>query len=657
MNNARPCSLAFAATLAVAGLCVPAAAGTRDFHVAIDSVFMDFVPVYGSLPVTVDIENKGPNARGVLHVSADGFEMDYPIELPRGSKKRVYTYPQVDNSYGAPAAIDYTLITDQGTVNYRVNAQMFGQPTPNAVALISNNAGDLGFLKQRDPVKRGKPQRQGETLNDVYVKPENAPPRTVGYQGLTAVVLGEGAERMSDDAVRSIRLWGLSGGTIIFIGGASTAVLQDPRWRTALPIEGVDLQTLKGSAVLSKLGGQPVNETLTLAMGKPAPGARIQADGGAAVVVQRPYGLGRVAYIACNPFEAPLNRWPGRKQLFGSLVMTSQAKNARAYLDQFQADRSQYEYGGMYTSSTTGGWSSPPDARSDDPFSTTLPPTSRVFTIMVAYFIVVVPINFIILRRLKKGEWAWVTSPLISLAFAGAFLSSAGDLYAAKLSRATRGLVVAREGDDTGLFVGKSELFFPQGGEFDLGLKNADSVGVAANMNEYSYGRPTRSGAGAEDLNPTDDGSVKLNRMSVNNLTFRQVSFRQIVPTQRWFSFSLKPSGRGMITCSIRNNTGRTLSRANLVSGGQTIPIPDIPPGQTASIDIRSGWAAQEGEFERMYGGNLSVSMVAAQNGGIAVVGDLKDLEVGPQIGRDVPSRTSIRMAYFAAQGVLKGSQ
>ena len=69
----------------------------------------------------------------------------------------------------------------------------------------------------------------------------------------------------------------------------------------------------------------------------------------------------------------------------------------------------------------------------------TLPPASQMLMVLAIYFVVVVPVNFLVLKKLGRGEWAWFTAPIISLIFAGVLFSRAQNLYSAKMSTASAG--------------------------------------------------------------------------------------------------------------------------------------------------------------------------------------------------------------------------
>ena len=50
--------------------------------------------------------------------------------------------------------------------------------------------------------------------------------------------------------------------------------------------------------------------------------------------------------------------------------------------------------------------------------SVDLPPIEQLFVLLIAYIALIGPINYLVLRRLDKREWAWVTIPALVVVFA-----------------------------------------------------------------------------------------------------------------------------------------------------------------------------------------------------------------------------------------------
>lgn len=628
--------------LVALGVTTIALVNGQDLRLQVGPVFEGMEPSDGPYPVRVELSNKGPDARGVLKVVSSWYEMNYPVELPTGARKELVAYP-FDVAMDGEAV--FTLTTNQGRIEHRMTSDRWSYVRPIQVALISDAAGELAFTrKEQDTDTYDRPT----AVKDVYVQPQDAPDRPVGYASLVGVVLGEGSERLNDAQVAAIQTWALAGGRIVFVGGAVSPLLRDPRWASYLPVENAKPRTVPGSAFAGNGGG--LKAAVPVLIGEPAPGAYDRFNGGKGagdlpLVLTKPVGLGRAIYWSFDPFRPPMNRWEGRRELFLTTVEPLD-QGASGYIGQFVGG---YQRGPDWYPTPAGP--SPASARApaapyalptaEDPFSVRPLPANRVFWVLAAFFVAVVPLNFLILRKLKRGELAWVTSPILSVGFGIYFMASAGDLYAAKLSRATRGVVIGTEGSSVGYFLGRSEIFFPKGGNYDLGFSRVDQIRSGDDLgDDYYYYRShqNRQNPLMRDLGAIDLGEIRAPRMSTGNLTFREFTFRQRVDLGEGFRLDGEITGAGpgsRLRGRLTNASPYTLTDAALRWGSLTAPIKgSIPPGKSVGVDVKGDPA----------GARPVLGL------GIKLEGYLEGpLEVGPKIGDLVAGRSRTSLIYSLA--------
>ncbi len=272
--------------------------------------------------------------------------------------------------------------------------------------------------------------------------------------------------------------------------------------------------------------------------------------------------------------------------------------------------------------STTYGY------QSNSPFSAKVPETGVVLGILLLYFVLEVPVNLLILRKLGKGELAWITSPVISLAFAFVFFRFSSGLYAANLSVATSGVLVQHQGDATGTFLGNTQIFFPQGGRYDLRLE-----GIEAVFTEDRFtGNPNQIPAMAS-LGMVDDGEVRAPSAAVTNLAFREFSFVQTIPTKDLVAIKLKRTNGKVTGVEIQNRSPYRLDRTGVILNAASFSVGTLQPGESKTV-------TQQGYEGADLGPNLAMNQVTQSNLGSkkdhplgAVTAIASDLRVGPQIG------------------------
>lgn len=613
--------------LLTACLLVPGGAVAQNLGLKLRPIFEGMEPLDGPYPVRVELTNKGPDARGVLKVTAGSYEMNYPVELPTGARKELVAYPFRVAIEGDAM---FTLTTDRGRIQKRLQSEGWSYAEPSHVALISDAAGELVFVRKDS---RSEESYRPQAVKDVYVSPREAPDRPVGYVALSAVVLGEGSERLDDSQVAALQTWVLAGGRLVFPGGAPNPLLSDPRWAAFLPVRHLRPSTVPGEALAGK--GQ-LGATIPVLLGDPAPGALplIQGTKGKILAWEKPVGLGRTIYWAFDPFSPPVSRWEGRREVFMNTVRPLD-RSASTIIGPYVASSSQYALGVV-----------PPNTMPSpsDPFNVQPLPAGRVFWVLAAFFVAVVPLNFFILRRMKRGELAWITSPILSLGFGAYFLASAGSLYSAKLSRATRGLLIGTEGSPHAYFLGRAEIFFPRGGNYDLGFSRVDQVRPGEDVgDDYYYRHRGGQTPFMSDLAAIDLGEVRAPRMSTGNLSFREFTFRQVVDLGGGFRLGeprVQPGGKPRYRARFVNASPYTLRNAVVQWTGMSAKAEGpIPPGKEVQLVFPATNAIRVEDLTR------ATTLEADLEG---------PLRVGPQIGEVVGPRSRIHLYYTLAPEIGK---
>lgn len=624
MSRHHPILLRTLVALALSGAAVLSSADPQDLDLDVKPVWLGTAVSTGVCPLRVILGNKGPDAKGVVRVSCEGFSMDYPVELPRDSKKELIVYPELAQM-GA-GQVEVVLGTNQGSSRLLFSPPSIVGPDGTIVVLVSDHPGDLQFLGIKPPVTRRNEQLM--TVKDAYATPRTLPDRTIAYGGIGAVMLGDGSERLTDGEVSSLKAYVLLGGTLVFKGGASAPILLDPRWASLLPVRNLKTTTLSAASILSG-NEEPPEGQITIQDGDLVPGATAMRRAGHIVTAERVFGFGKAVFLAYDPFESPCNKWGGRRSAFLASVKPWEVQTASMYLTQYEMEPNQQTYYGGYY---------PPEQYNAEsgPFNIQLPSTQRVFGILAAYFLVVIPINFLILRKLRKGEWAWVTSPLISVAFAAVFFGAAHDLYSAGLSTATKGIMIAGEGVPESVFVGNTKIFFPQGGSYDLKLTGIERIGTKKNPVDWTG---SRSQDDFGEVSAVDNGEVHVSGLDVTNLSFRQLYYRQRLNGQRWLD--IRPLGSGKV--EIRNSSPYPMTSIRLCASGGETPVGDLRPGQAKATRFPDPVEA-DGNYNDM----RSLKRLTVGRSGCVVIASVQDVTPGPQIGKNAEGQSQVNLAYFS---------
>ncbi|MFZ4507616.1 MAG: hypothetical protein ACOYON_07975 [Fimbriimonas sp.] len=570
-----------------------------DLQLAVAPAFSEnFVSGNGTVPIICDLQNNGPDAKGVLVVGTEGNSVQIPVDLPQGAQKRYFAYVTWDYSN-----LDVTLATNRGALRKQLEPKFNGNPGKTNVLSISDLPGQLSLL-------RGK--TESLIFNGTDCAVENAPPRMAGYRAVRVIVLGEGSERLSDAQVDALQMWTLRGGTLIFTGGASSLVLDDPRWTPYLPVRNSRVTTRPVGPWLGSVDRRGIPSVLTLREGQRIAGSK-NLD--TPLITVRPFGIGRIVQMAVNPFDESVRAWQGRV----GLVVRSMRYAQSGQSSQFLANDPD--------PNMAGGWSGG-RMESSSAFQIELPKTSKIVWILIAYFVCVVPLNFLILRKMKRAELAWVTAPILALGFAGVLLGSAKALYSAGLSTATQGVLLLQQGVPDAMFEGSAQIFFPNGGQYDLKLESADYV------SSLSQGRGVMFGGMANQVQVVETGDqMNVPALSATNLSFEEILLsRRVNQAGGWVEVE-----RMGFAVKVTNRSPYEMQQVTVSSPTRYSGLFGLKPGETKTVGLPHAFVAPKPGFPNSRGFR-SVS-------GAFVQGNLVGSRFGPQLGEETPGN-SVRFAF-----------
>lgn len=587
-----------AVLLVMAAFCSLSYGDSRDLSLVTRNAFEGLGTSRGGLiPLIVTVGNSGANARGEVVLRTNSLVTTFPVDLPTGSKKQFLAYVPEEANYGECWV---SLDTDQGSHAYPLKLP---QEVAEYICLIGGSTGDMTFLRAANPDAYEMPWR------DAYGKPGSLPDRSIGYSSFNAVVLGEGSERMTDSEVETLKTWVVSGGVLVFIGGASPAVVSDKRWAPFVPVHSLRQKNVNGLPNIESIAGSPTpNGVISLSQGSVAQGAvETFSSRGETIIAQKRVGFGRAIYIAFDPFQPPLKQWKGLRKLFVNGLSMESTIETRHWVMSRADPYGEYEY-------------DPTMDAVNSPFQTELPPTGTVLLILFAHLIISVPLNFYVMRRIGKSEMAWVTTPIISIGFAAIFFSLASGLYEAGQSTRTHGVLIASHEHDVATFTGKAEVFIPRGGSYDLRLQDVESVATGSN---YYYDSE-------QALHVVDEGTVRIPDIRVSNLSFNEFYFTQRVADSKFVSVKAKRVGDNRLDIHLVNLSPFRFDTTSVQCSSALYQIGTIEPG---------------GEFKGVVQGHKYTKDPWSQDSNLAVQATLHGFRAGPQIGEDKGS--NLMLLYF----------
>ena len=566
-------------------------------------------------PYYANIENLGPNDEAKLTTSGteNHNSIEYPIEIPSGSRKRIMF---LSGGYNEEKVfLRHSGGMKEATIrpNFNNEQTRFG--------LISDNPSDLIFMKGQAATGPGSPSNEN-AIGIGGCIPDDAPDRSLGYNCLDAVVLGDGTEKLRDSQIRAIKIYVQSGGSLVFVGGAAQSASSDPRWNDLLPVAYSSVVTKQG--LTERTGPSRLGSTL------------LKIAKGSCTV--RSFGAGIVSMISVNPFESPIRESEDRKSIMARAVRSNHSQSVQRLIQDQIGDRNsddRYAYG-AYASGSYSSMSIKPAPSSRiafsstavDPFQIKPPSVENIMWILIIYAIVVVPINFIILRKMNKLEVAWISTPVISVVFSMVLLNSTIGLYKANASTRTTAIAILGDNAAESLIYGRSEMFFPRSKSYDLQLRDVESI-----ITHESFRSNDSSG-----MNLVDDGQhVMAPSVETGNLAFKELSFVQTTKELQGMRISLVKSN-GKSSIRIVNQSHSNLSSIVVVGPGVQKEIKaSVPIGGSVLIPA-DGFIRSKANSKQDNSVTGWQTVAGTSPNKIIVMGAVDSFHAGPKYGEGHPS-------------------
>ncbi|MCS7208904.1 MAG: hypothetical protein NZ874_04955 [Fimbriimonadales bacterium] len=548
----------------------------------------------GAFPMAVQLESRSGNYRGVLSVSVGEFgsrrEYLYPIDLPAGSRKVVIATPIVGR-YGDRATIRFTARGVSVEVIQDISRVI---EADQLAVLVGDAIGGLQVLRQVNTAENPlidyqTNQRIRGKYEVAYCRAELFPEQSIALSGTQMIVLSSGAERLRAEQWDALRRWVLLGGVLVVPGGAGAVYLQNPALQPILPVR------VRGTRSVSQLesvgrwtGARAPDGSATVSEAQLTEGATLLSQDGLPMIAVRPYGLGAVVFLAFNPLEQPMRDYDARARFWQRLADTVPSYAPSFSIAAIHQHQSGYQ---------VDPWSGRSQIASDVDLD---PPSVLLIVVLLSlYFMLVVPVNYWVLKRLRALDWAWVVTPLIALAFVGILWRLAGDLYRKSLSSKVQTVIVAQSGSPDAYSINSVLFFFPRAGLFDLQFDQTDMVEAGLGR-DFGRGMPQTTVVRTVQGEPT-----RMEGYRVSSLSFQWFRYTRAVSLQGRVEGVLRleqQGGQAFLSGTLRNRLPYDLTELRILTPVGEVALGDLKARGTLSIGRKPLRPLQVSAFRQFFG-------------------------------------------------------
>jgi hypothetical protein len=520
---------------------------------------------YGEwLPVWVQLENSGPDLDAEARVRVPGswgtISFVAPVSLPGGSRKRIPLYV-LPNNFSHTLELELTaggqvLLSQKVAVNPLANISYL-------VGMLAPQRGALSFIAGVSLPGQERPI----TLVDLALS--ELPERPEGLRSFDTLILNDtDTSSLTPQQQVALVSWVRQGGRLVIGGGPGAQQVAAGLPDVLLPFVPhgeVELATLAGLANFAQAEAIRVPGPFVVATGEQSPGHTLAEQNAWPLVRERVVGRGSVYFVALDLAISPFDAWTGTAAFWERLLAPG-----AAYPDWLPRDVSIRQ---MQAGPMTYALSRLP--------TLDLPSIRGLSLLLVLYILLVGPVNYLALRWRNRLHWAWVSVPLITLAFSGGafglgFALRGTDLILNKIA------VIELQPDGSADVTSYLGLFSPARQSYAIEVGGGTLLSPLTP--DYNPWGPVAANTGGEIA------FVQGEPGYVRGLAVNQWSMQTFMTEGLWANLGriegeLQVEGETLVG-TVRNQTGYTLTDTALILGNRFVHLGDLSPGQAAPVTM-----------------------------------------------------------------------
>ncbi len=532
------------------------------------------------LPITVTLANSGAPIEGEVRVfpraaPSEDFMYRAPISLPTQSNKRVTLYIQLP---GLATRVLVQLVDGKGTVIASAHTTQLTRVANGDLfyGVVSPDPGEFAFLENVAGSR--------SDANVAFLRLTDLPDVAVAWHALDVLVLNDtDTAQLTAEQLAALEVWVSTGGQLVVTGGAS--------WqKTAVPLQTWLPVTLAGSETVADLPG--LVEEMGIPFRDPGPyvvttsslarGELLFHEAGLPLLAQVPHGRGVVYFLALDPRFAPLLDWDGAEVMFAAVANRLSPPSLWGV-----GPEEGYAAQGAVTSL----------------LDVNLPSVWQLVGFLLLYTVAVGPANYFILKRRKRLERAWITLPLMIVAFTTVTYFTGFQMRGSKAIINQLAVAYSQADGSQARIYSLVGLYSPRRSTYDLIFPSDTLVKPLANV----FTSPTGADPNATAITYAAEHSVDGVRVDVSDIeTFTAQTARPAIDIAGQGVLN-QEGGFLRIKATIQNNSSITLEDAALLFGGTAVSMGDIQPGQTETVSqIVRGSSTSTGTAYGTYNAPLS---------------------------------------------------
>jgi hypothetical protein len=502
--------------------------------------------------VEVDLQNDGPGITGELRMdggSQANARYAIAVSLPTNSRQTYVLHVQPP-AFGRTVKVDLVSgdqIVDSVSVAYLVH---------DATQLV------VGVLAERPQALISQidlpPNAMGAAAAIVPLTVADLPERAEGWAVLDRLIWQDvDSNQLKGEQLKALRQWLAGGGRLVIVGGSAGIGTLSAFPDDLLPYRPTATLDLDPASLISLLGPLPTGAGELPAMaGALTRGRALATSGDRAVAAELQFGSGRVTLLGFDP----TTRWLAESKSIDTMwraALPGRSSDGAQLLDDSQLVQSVYQLPSL-----------------------ALPPTSGLLILIGAYILIIGPINYFVLKRMDRRELAWITMPLLVLAFTAAsfgygFLLRGTDVVVNEVA-IVRGAPNATEATAQVYF----GVFSPTRATYQVAVPQGALLASPIN------GDPFGQGAGTLDIvqgtGPERPSMVRNLAVGTSSLRVVRAELPVAAPRMK-AELTLENNS---LTGTFENDSDEKLENVAIVLGSAAASLGDVDPHATVTVSL-----------------------------------------------------------------------
>ena len=521
--------------------------------------------------VDAEITNSGPAVTGELRIRGQREgRSQYGIvaELPTGAHQRYTLYAQTA-FFGRSVLVDF-VSGEQVIASQTVQIQSHDAYSPIVAVIAERPEGLLG------PIRDAMANPNVTQATIITLRPADLPARVEAWAPIDRLVWQDvDAAQLTEAQLKALKLWIGAGGRLTILGGTTGFATVGGFGPDLLPFEPSRTIDAAAADIASLVGQAPAGAAPVPALaGTLLRGTVLARVGDDVIAAEAATGRGVVTLLGFSPTTTWIADGDAADQLWRRLLPqeSGPALNPLTLPDDSQI---------MY-------------ALQNLP-AIALPPIEQLFALLLAYIALVGPINYLVLRRLDKREWAWVTIPALVGIFAVGSYGLGATLKGSDVIINEIAVVRGAQGSDQGIGQVYVGIYSPSRRTFEVRIPGGALIS-----------NPTSQAQQGQTETPLDvlfgESISRLRNFEVGFGVLR--GFRAEAPAVAPLIEADLRLSAGKLLGTVVNRSQTALENVAIVFAGGVEVLPTIGAGETKDIelDVTGSSALGYGLSERIFG-------------------------------------------------------